>query len=118
VSSSKGWFLALLSACLFASPLAAPPGWQAFGFQQNDSATSRQNEDEILARDYPSLRALVVARGECVVTEYYRADVSMETRSPVHSVTKSLLSIVVGIAVDAGYLRLEPALAARIAFGH
>jgi CubicO group peptidase (beta-lactamase class C family) len=59
---------------------------------------------------YPSLRALVIARGNCVFFEYYRKDIGRETQSPVYSVTKSVLSILVGIASDEGYLRLDEKL--------
>jgi CubicO group peptidase (beta-lactamase class C family) len=59
---------------------------------------------------YPGARALVVARGACVVFEYYRSGVTAGTRSPVYSVTKSVLSILVGIAADKGYLRLDEKL--------
>jgi CubicO group peptidase (beta-lactamase class C family) len=75
-----------------------------------DSARSGASNADSLGRKYPSLRALVVARGDCLVYEYYRSDLAPETRSRVYSVTKSLLSILVGIAIDAGYLRLDEKL--------
>ena len=63
-----------------------------------------------LRNAYPGVRALVVARGACIVFEYYRSGVTAGTRSPVHSVTKSVLSTLVGIAIDKGYLRLDEKL--------
>ena len=63
-----------------------------------------------LARNYPTLRSLVLVRGGCAVLEYYRKNMDAETRSPVHSVTKSVLSILVGIAIDEGYLRPDEKL--------
>jgi CubicO group peptidase (beta-lactamase class C family) len=63
-----------------------------------------------LAKRYPTLRALVLARGSCVFFEYYRKDIGIETQSPVYSVTKSVLSVLVGIAQDEGYLRLDEKL--------
>jgi CubicO group peptidase (beta-lactamase class C family) len=64
----------------------------------------------ILKRKYPSVRAVVVARGACVVFEYYRQGIGVATRSPVHSITKSVLSVLIGIAIDKGYLRLDQKL--------
>jgi len=64
----------------------------------------------LLEEKYPSVRALLLAHGDCVVFEYYRKDIGAETRSPVHSVTKSVLSMLVGIALDKGYLRLDQKL--------
>jgi hypothetical protein len=50
-----------------------------------------------IAEQYPSVRALALAQGNCVVFEYYRKDIDAETPSPVHSVTKSVLSILVAL---------------------
>ena len=71
------------------------------------AATSQSFADysATLAQHYPTLRALVVARGNCVVFEYYRKDIDAETLSPVYSVTKSVLVILVGIAIG----RVTPA---------
>src|ERR1700704_2387140 len=69
-----------------------------------------QDARDSLAERTPGLRALVIARGNCIAFEYYRKDVSAETQSPVHSVTKSVLSILIGIAIDEGFLRLDQKL--------
>ena len=50
------------------------------------------------------------ARDGCVEFEYYKAGVNAQSRSPVRSITKSVLSILVGIARDRGYLRLDEKL--------
>jgi CubicO group peptidase (beta-lactamase class C family) len=63
-----------------------------------------------LAAQHPSVRALVVARANCIAFEYYRKDIDAQTQSPVNSVTKSVLSILVGIAIDEGFLRLDEKL--------
>jgi CubicO group peptidase (beta-lactamase class C family) len=63
-----------------------------------------------LAERYPGLRALVIARGNCITFEYYGKNISAETQSPLQSVTKSVLSILIGIAIDEGYLRLDQKL--------
>ena len=47
----------------------------------------------------------MLARGNCILHEYY-AKKSSEEQWPVHSVTKSVLSILVGIAIDNGLLIL------------
>ena len=62
-----------------------------------------------IAGQYPSVRALVLARGNCILHEYY-AYISPDLPWPVHSVTKSVLSILVGIAIDKGLLRLDQKL--------
>ncbi len=71
---------------------------------------SLANPPASLAERYPGLRALVIARGTCIAFEYYRKDLGAETQSPVQSVTKSVLSILIGIAIDEGYLRLDQKL--------
>jgi CubicO group peptidase (beta-lactamase class C family) len=67
-----------------------------------------------IAGQYPSARALVLARGNCILHEYY-ANNSPEVQWPVHSVTKSVLSILVGIAIDKGLLRLDQKLPELVA---
>jgi CubicO group peptidase (beta-lactamase class C family) len=69
-----------------------------------------QDARDSLAERYPGLRALVIARGNCIAFEYYRKDIGAETQSPMQSVTKSVLSILIGIAIDEGYLRLDEKL--------
>jgi CubicO group peptidase (beta-lactamase class C family) len=73
-------------------------------------AKAPSNPQASLAEKYPGLRALVVARGNCIAFEYYRKDIGAETQTPVQSVTKSVLSILIGIAIDEGYLRLDEKL--------
>jgi CubicO group peptidase (beta-lactamase class C family) len=73
-------------------------------------AKAPSTQQASLAEKYPGLRALVVARGTCIGFEYYRKDIGAETQSPVQSVTKSVLSILIGIAIDEGYLRLDQKL--------
>jgi CubicO group peptidase (beta-lactamase class C family) len=69
-----------------------------------------ENYAPFLETSYPTVRAVVVSRGDCASFEYYRKDIGADTRSPVNSVTKSVLSILVGIAIDKGYLRLNEKL--------
>lgn len=61
-------------------------------------------------RQHPAVRAIVVARSDCVVVERYREDTSPDTLLPVESITKSVMSILVGIAIDGGLLRLDQTL--------
>src|ERR1700694_769098 len=79
---------------------------------RTESSQTLSNLSGILAEKHPTVRALVLTRGDCTVFEYYRKNISAETRSPVYSVTKSVLSILVGIAIDEGYLRLDEKLSA------
>src|SRR3954452_122516 len=67
-----------------------------------------------IAGQYPSARALVLVRGNCILHEYYAYN-SPDGQWPVHSVTKSVLSILVGIAIDKGLLRLDQKLPELVA---
>jgi len=64
----------------------------------------------LLAERHPTIRSLMLVRHGCVEFEYYKAGLNAESRSPVRSITKSVLSILVGIARDRGYLRLDEKL--------
>jgi CubicO group peptidase (beta-lactamase class C family) len=67
-----------------------------------------------IAGQYPSAKALVLARGNCILHEYY-ANNSPDGQWPVRSVTKSVLSVLVGIAIDKGLLRLDQKLPELVA---
>src|SRR5215210_8697053 len=67
-----------------------------------------------IAVQYPSAKALVLARGNCILHEYYAYN-SPDVQWPMHSVTKSVLSILVGIAIDKGLLRLDQKLPELVA---
>jgi CubicO group peptidase (beta-lactamase class C family) len=97
-----GW-MAALTLMLVLSPGLAPAA-------AAQDAKALSNPQANLAERYPGLRALVIARGNCVAFEYYRKDITAETQSPVQSVTKSVLSILIGVAIDEGYLRLDTKL--------
>jgi CubicO group peptidase (beta-lactamase class C family) len=95
---------------LVALALATLAGAGSSASAQAPSPASFPALPAILEKNYRTVRSLVVARGACVVFEYYRKDIGAGTRSPVYSVTKSVLSILIGIAIDRGYLRLDQKL--------
>jgi len=64
----------------------------------------------LLAEQYPTVRSLVLARRGCMEFEYYKAGLDARSLSSVRSITKSLLAILVGTALDKGYLRLDQKL--------
>ena len=106
---------ALALSVVFGLPREAPA--QDATNRHDDIAGARlQNSPTLsdlpatLAEKYPTVRALVLTRGNCTIFEYYRKNIDAGTQSPVYSITKSLLSILVGIAIDEGYLRLDQKL--------
>jgi CubicO group peptidase (beta-lactamase class C family) len=98
-------FATFLGAALSASEQKAGDG-----DVREVSSSSLSKISANIAEQYPSVRALALVQGNCVVFEYYRKDIDTETQSPVYSVTKSVLSILVGIAIDEGFLRLDEKL--------
>lgn len=65
---------------------------------------------ELLTEQYPTIRSLALARRGCVKFEYYKVGMNAQSQSPVRSITKRVLSVLVGIALDRGYLRLNQKL--------
>ena len=61
--------------------------------------------EQLIARKYDTLGGIIVQKGGKTVYEYYMNDCT--ALSPVHvfSVTKSVMSILIGIAIDQGYIR-------------
>jgi CubicO group peptidase (beta-lactamase class C family) len=92
--------------------LAQQPADEQTGTPDDPTARPPAPSDLLagLAAEHRSVRALVVARADCIAFEHYRKDINAKTQSHLYSVTKSVLSILVGIAVDEGFLRLDEKL--------
>ena len=98
----QGWGAGLwLALCLVVQPAQAlsdwstsPPETQRVDPQQLDRL-QRHLQDE-----QTRIRSLAVVRHGHLVYEYYRQDVHPDDLHNVHSVTKSVLSLLVGIAID------------------
>lgn len=78
-------------------PLAEP---QALGLNADAVADTLRAGGELSA-----LRALLVARGGTLVAERYYAGASAGLLQPIHSATKSVCSLLVGQALQAGKLK-------------
>lgn len=82
--------------------------------EQSHSATSRSvslaDLPALLRGQYPRVRAALVARDDCLLFEYYKASLDAGAALRVNSITKSVLSILIGIAIDKRLLRLDQKL--------
>ena len=96
----------------FEAPPALGDGWpvarpEASGL---DPVGLRQVLDAVAGREYGAVTALLVShRGQLVIEEYYQGH-TRERLHPVQSVTKSFLSVLMGVASDQGLLALEDPL--------
>jgi len=107
-------FMAAIGISLFIA--AGFPARQATAQQATAStAETLARLSATIAGQYPSARVLVLARGNCILHEYYAANNSPAVPWPMHSVTKSVLSVLVGIAIDRGLLRLDQKLPELVA---
>ena len=55
--------------------------------------------------DQPAIRSLLIVRGGAIVYEYHRQGMGPQTLHNVYSVTKSVVSLLVGAALDEGLIR-------------
>ncbi|HZS60509.1 MAG TPA: serine hydrolase [Gemmatimonadaceae bacterium] len=99
--------LALLAACSDATtPRRAPPPIDLAAGWRTASATSQHIDSATLANAFArapntlGLRTLLVARNGYLIAEYYHAPVTLDSLSDVRSVTKSITSMLVGIAIS------------------
>ena len=100
---STGWHLTAHAA--EAARPGAGSGWTLSPPQQHGiSAAALDELREHMLRAEPSIRALLVQRHGQPVFEYYRKGLDAQTLHPVHSVTKSVVSTLVGVAIAQGRL--------------
>jgi CubicO group peptidase (beta-lactamase class C family) len=124
----SGLTVALVSACSDAttSPRPAPPPIDLSQSWRTATAASQGIDSAALAAAFaqaPStvgLRTLLVARNGFLIAEYYAPPVTVDSLSDVRSVTKSITSLLVGIAISRGELpgvseRLDQLIPPRIA---
>ena len=106
--------LAVLPFCIVA--LSNPLAQERFDHADAPPAVAGPNSDtlmklpSVLTEEYPNIRSLLLARRGCLEFEYYKGGVNAESLSPVHSITKSVLSVLVGIALDKKHLRPDQKL--------
>jgi CubicO group peptidase (beta-lactamase class C family) len=106
----RAGFVAALALSIFVGLTALAAGQAPSNGVPEEHSLPLAGLSASLQEKYPTLRSMVIARGNCVVFEYYGRNLGMETQSPMYSVTKSVLSILVGIASDEGYLRPDEKL--------
>jgi len=61
--------------------------------------------EKIISRDYGNIAGMVIQRDDEVLYENYFNDCSAATAIHVFSITKSIVSILFGIAIDKGYIK-------------
>jgi CubicO group peptidase (beta-lactamase class C family) len=114
VAAAGGAVLAVVTAGCTGSPASQAPGQSQAAASATVTAPPRSKADlgkgiDVFFRDnytdsYQNVRAvLVYADRRPVVERYYRGSAS--TTSNVQSVTKSVMSMLIGIALDEGHLR-------------
>ena len=96
-------------ALALAAGLAAPAGFAQVEAKPPALTASAPSWDatrlkalEAQLRAHPNVRAFVIERSGQVALQYYRADMTPSTRFNVASVTKSVVSLLVGIAIGKG----------------
>ena len=65
----------------------------------------RQEVEQLITKKYDNLGAIILQKSGRTVYEYYGNDCTRESPVHVFSVTKSVMSILIGIAIDQGYIR-------------
>lgn len=85
--------------------------WPTTAWQTLAPATLGMDADKLSGLDswinteYPNINGIVVVRNGAIVYEKYDHGYGPEDRHHVASVTKSIISALIGIAIDAGYIQ-------------
>ena len=83
-----GLLIALVAAASASAAVAQSDSTRTGADGQAAWPASLSDYAAALETNYPTLRALVVSRGDCVVFEYYRKDVNANESARVYSVSK------------------------------
>ena len=61
--------------------------------------------ERLLKKDYSNIAGIVVQKGGNIQYEFYFNECTTTSRIHVYSVTKSIISILIGIAIEKGYIQ-------------
>lgn len=104
-SATRGSARTILGAVTSALLLASAAAQPLTGSDQPTDAGRFDVVTEEIARGHKSVRAVAVSRSDLPIFEYYRGGIDPDDRADVQSVTKSVTSILVGIALGEGKLK-------------
>jgi CubicO group peptidase (beta-lactamase class C family) len=113
--------LLLLAAWLPGAQVAAAPVSAPAAASNNDLAHQQRafaDLPQTIVETFTDVESVVVVRGGQVLFEYYKSGTNQDTLRNTESVTKSILSLLVGIAVDQGAISsLDQPVAALLPAG-
>ena len=106
----------LLVSCQTKPPLlkkgpASPSFWPTKGWKQSTPEKQGMNSKKLtemfklLNKENYKIDNISIIRNGFLVTDYYKYPYKKEKKHIIHSVTKSILSALVGIAIDKGYIK-------------
>lgn len=96
-------FAIAIISCSTGSDSVEEPAKYRLAAEQNVDSKGLENAYDLLSAN-PDTRALIVERNGIIVQEEYFNSVNAEDYFDIRSVTKSVMSILIGIAVDKGYI--------------
>lgn len=85
--------------------------WPTTDWQTSDTATLRMNAEQLseleskIKSEYSNINGIVVVRNGYIAYEQYFNGYESKDMHHVASVTKSIISALIGIAIDAGYIK-------------
>ncbi|WP_219842124.1 serine hydrolase domain-containing protein [Aureitalea marina] len=89
----------------YSPPVRTSDGWETADMRLNHMDTTRvyQLVNQLSAADHPLNSMLIVHKGKLILEEYFPSD-QRSTPHDLRSVTKSIRSLLVGIALDQGLI--------------
>lgn len=90
----------------YSPPFRRPDGWPVADGREARPGWSGLEEgvDKVIRGEFPRVHAVLAAQGGELVLEEYFYGYRREDRHPVHSITKSVFSLLFGIAADKGWV--------------
>lgn len=96
----------------YQAPPTLPDGWKVGTLSTSplDQGILEQGVARILKKEYPNIQGLVIAQGDKLLMEEYFYGFGPEVEHQLQSTTKSVLSLLFGIAQDKGLVRVSDKL--------
>lgn len=104
---AQPWLSASQDSYIYRIPEKLDDGWgvSSLTAEGMDESLIVKATNQIMNEKFKGIHSMIIVRNRCLVHEAYFKDYSRESLHRVHSITKSISSMLIGIAIDRGFIK-------------